>query len=240
MPIFPATPRERGRPPAGGRLPTIPSGRGVRARSSNWEKEIPIQPEDAPFRSAILPIPRKLRGPLEISQPIDAPPKPLRSRSRNRPLPKPQPELELDFAEACAAPEPSARSQAGVRTATGVRATCAEPIAPPPELAPEKPMLRPAVASAPAIPLVNPREPSSEAACRCRAAPSAGCARAARAWAPSLDAASRRPSRTTTTPAGHGGVQVQGGGTSGPARPPARAAGLARGARGRPRDRSGR
>lgn len=32
----------------------------------NWEKEIPIQLEDAPFRSAIIPIPHKARGPLEI------------------------------------------------------------------------------------------------------------------------------------------------------------------------------
>jgi len=51
----------------------------------NWEKEIPIQPEDAPFRSAIIPIPRRARGPFEIAAPIDA-------------SPKAAPELELDFA----------------------------------------------------------------------------------------------------------------------------------------------
>ena len=51
----------------------------------DWEKEIPIQAEDAPFRSAIIPIPHKARGPLEISSPIDAPPRPRRSRSCHRP-----------------------------------------------------------------------------------------------------------------------------------------------------------
>jgi hypothetical protein len=62
----------------------------------NWEKEIPIQPEDAPFRSAIIPIPHKARGPFEISAPIDAPPKAapeleLEPSSAPKPKPKPRP-----------------------------------------------------------------------------------------------------------------------------------------------------
>ena len=106
----------------------------------NWEKEIPIQPEDAPFRSAIIPIPHKARGPFEISAPIDAPPKAA-------------PELEL---EPSSAPKPKPKPKPKPRPA-------------PPEPAPEKPMPRPAVVSAPAIPLVNPREPEvPEAASRPR------------------------------------------------------------------------
>jgi hypothetical protein len=123
----------------------------------NWEKEIPIQPEDAPFRSAIIPIPHKARGPFEISAPIDAPPKAapeLELEPSSAPKPKPKP--KLDFASpppAPAAPEPLAPKS---RPA-------------PPKPAPEKPMPRPAVVSAPAIPLVNPREPEvPEAASRPR------------------------------------------------------------------------
>ncbi len=128
----------------------------------NWEKEIAIQPEDAPFRSAIIPIPRKARGPLEISAPIDVPAKAAPAQKpQPPPTPKPQPELELDFARpkpAPAPPEPKPKP--------------ASPEPPPPEEVPEKPMPRPAVASAPAIPLVNPREPEvPEAASRPAASP---------------------------------------------------------------------
>jgi hypothetical protein len=112
----------------------------------NWEKEIPIQPEDAPFRSAIIPIPHKARGPFEISAPVDAPRKAApEPKPEPSPAPKPEPELELDFAPPTpAVPEPPAQKP--------------KPRPVPPEPEPEKPMPRPAVVSAPAIPLVNPRE----------------------------------------------------------------------------------
>jgi hypothetical protein len=58
-----------------------------------WEKEISIHSEDAPFRSAILPIPRVGHGPTEIF-----PPSPAAS-----PRPEPEPKSE---------PEPTAKSSA--------------------------------------------------------------------------------------------------------------------------------
>jgi hypothetical protein len=149
----------------------------------NWEKEIPIQPEDAPFRSAIIPIPRKARGPLEISQPIDGPakaaPEPKAPAPEAKPVPeaKPQPELELDFSP----PRPSSAAPGPPAPKPRPRSTPAEPALPelalpeppPPEIEPEKPMPRPAVVSAPAIPLVNPRDPEvPEAASRPAAPPS--------------------------------------------------------------------
>jgi len=137
----------------------------------DWEKEIPIQAEDAPFRSAILPIPHKARGPLEISAPIDAPPRAApEQKLPSTPASKPQPELELDFAphsapaagEAPATPAGKPRLQPEEMPAEKMPAAHT-PAAPrprpaPPEPAGETPLPRPAVASAPAIPLVNPRE----------------------------------------------------------------------------------
>ncbi|HEX2798383.1 MAG TPA: hypothetical protein VHQ44_01810, partial [Thermoanaerobaculia bacterium] len=145
MPVFPA------RPPSGVTAkrpaPDDPFQDVASRADLNWEKEIPIQPEDAPFRSAIIPIPHKARGRLEISAPIDAPPKAaLEPTPQPAPAPKSELELDLEFA-----PPPSPAPAAS------------EPPAPkskpePPEPAPGKPMPRPAVVSAPAIPLVNPRE----------------------------------------------------------------------------------
>jgi hypothetical protein len=146
MPVFPARPApSRDAPGSSSRAIGVSAKRpapddpfqDVASRAEpNWEKEIPIQP---PFRSAIIPIPHKARGPLEISAPIDAPPKAA--------PPPPAP----------AASEPPAP----------------KPMPAPPEPAPKKPMPRPAVVSAPAIPLVNPREPGvPEAASRVAPPPS--------------------------------------------------------------------
>ncbi len=115
MPVFPArrpVSREApkaarpGSPPA----PDDPFENASSRAELGWEKEILIQPDDAPFRSAIIPIPYKARGPAEISAPIDAPaqaaPEP---KSEPAPATKPQPELELEFAPpppVPAAPEP--------------------------------------------------------------------------------------------------------------------------------------
>jgi len=197
MPVFPARPG----PPkeAPGILSSRASGASMRRPTPDdpfqdvasraeldWEKEIPIQAEDAPFRSAILPIPHKARGPLEISAPIDAPPRVApEQKQQPAPAPKPQPELELDFAPqpAPAAPEPLATPAAKPRleppeqmpaaltpppqkpkperleqTSAELTPAAPRPRPAPPEPAPEKPLPRPAVASAPAIPLVNPRE----------------------------------------------------------------------------------
>jgi sporulation related protein len=133
----------------------------------NWEKEIPIQPEDAPFRSAIIPIPYKARAPHEISQPIDAPVKAVPEPKREPPsAPKPGAQLEWDFAPtakveppAPVAPEPPAK-KAKPAPPEPVPAAAEPPKAKPepPEPAPEKPLPRPAVASVPDVPLANPRE----------------------------------------------------------------------------------
>ncbi|MFI5120717.1 MAG: hypothetical protein ACHQM4_09900, partial [Thermoanaerobaculia bacterium] len=154
----------------------------------NWEKEIPIQPEDAPFRSAIIPIPHKARGPLEISAPIDAPPKAApEPRSEPAPAPRPQPELELDFSSppVSAAPEPP------------------EPRPAPPEPAPEKPMARPAVVSAPALPLVNPRETDTPEAESWPAAPPPSISKSPVEPLPPPPAGPERFLRTPAPPARH-------------------------------------
>ena len=159
MPVFPARPapaREApgSSPPTSGVSAKRPAPddpfQDVASRAElNWE--IPIQPEDAPFRSAIIPIPHRARGPLEISAPIDAPPKPApETKPQPVPAPKPQPELELDFAPP---PLPAAS-----KAPAPFEPRAPEPKPTSPEPAPEKPMPRPAVVSAPAIPLVNPRE----------------------------------------------------------------------------------
>ena len=149
MPVFPARPKSG----VSTKRPTSDDPfQDVASRSDlNWEKEIPIQAEDAPFRSAIIPIPRRARGPLEISAPIDVPPKAAAEpKPQPAPAPKPEPELELDFAP----PPVSAASEALAPSERPVP----KPRPAPPEPAPEKPMPHPAVVSAPAIPLVNPRE----------------------------------------------------------------------------------
>ncbi|MGZ5381611.1 MAG: SPOR domain-containing protein [Thermoanaerobaculia bacterium] len=163
MPVFPArrpvsSEAQKAAPPARPPAPDEPFENAPSRAELGWEKEIPIQPEDAPFRSAIIPIPHKARGRLEISAPIDAPPKAaLEPTPQPAPAPKSELELDLEFA-----PPPSPGPAAS------------EPPAPkskpePPEPAPGKPMPRPAVVSAPAIPLVNPREPEvPEAASRPR------------------------------------------------------------------------
>ncbi|MCM3878254.1 MAG: SPOR domain-containing protein [Thermoanaerobaculia bacterium] len=77
MPVFPARPAPAREAPASPPPSAKPAAaddpfQDLASRSDlNWEKDLPIQPEDAPFRSAILPIPRRSRGPLEISSPIE-------------------------------------------------------------------------------------------------------------------------------------------------------------------------
>ncbi len=76
-----------------------------------WEKEIPIPPEDAPFRSAIIPISRKERELLEISALADTPPGPAPGPKRKpASAPQPRPELDLGFAPPPPAPQPAAEA----------------------------------------------------------------------------------------------------------------------------------
>jgi hypothetical protein len=112
----------------------------------NWEKDLPIQPEDAPFRSAILPIPRRSRGPLEISAPIE----PVKDRAP-APAPAPTPLTYAPESEAPARsePPPSRETRPGL-TGDLFEERPAEAL---------KPLPRPTVASAPSIPLAHPREP---------------------------------------------------------------------------------
>ncbi len=158
MPVFPARPIPARDAPAG-----PPKAAGVddpfqdlASRSDlNWEKDLPIQPEDAPFRSAILPIPHRSRGPAEISAPIES------VRERGQPL------RPLTFAPgAFVPPRPQSVPVPGA-PAPVTYIPDATPSAPElsfdfPEDAPT-PLERPAVASAPSIPLVHPREPEAPA-----------------------------------------------------------------------------
>ncbi|MGE5717460.1 MAG: SPOR domain-containing protein [Acidobacteriota bacterium] len=205
MPTFPARPAPaRATPPRPASRPGIAARtrpgtddpfQDVASRAElNWEKEIPIQPEDAPFRSAILPIPHKARGPLEISQPIDAPAK-AAPEPKPPPAPKPQSELDLDFASptppAPERPAPKAKPSSREPVSTAAETTGPNPrSAPPeppsaasgppvpksrvssPEHAAEELMPRPAVVSAPAVPLVNPRDAEAPEAAFRGAAPS--------------------------------------------------------------------
>jgi SPOR domain len=97
MPVFPARPA-----PADDPFQDLASHSDL-----NWENDLPIQPEDAPFRSAILPIPRKSRGPLEISAPVEPLPQPVVASAPSVPLVHP-PEPEPSEAPADPLPAPVA------------------------------------------------------------------------------------------------------------------------------------
>ncbi len=192
MPIFPARPApareapgspttQHPQPPAKPAAADDPFQDLASRSDLNWEKDLPIQPDDAPFRSAILPIPRRSRGPLEISVLIE----PERDR-----VPAPAP---LAYA-----PETSSGPPRPPAVTPAPPAGAPPPVSysPPLTYAPEskapaesgtlpfgeprprltdenlddllteapKPLPRPAVASAPSIPLVPPHEPAARSA----------------------------------------------------------------------------
>jgi hypothetical protein len=186
MPVYPARPapaREAPGLPLPSPKPTAVDDpfQDLATRSDlNWERDLPIQPEDAPFRSAILPIPHKSRGPLGISAPSEAvrdrgpAPAPLTYAPEPSSAPPPLPLLPpVTAAPRAGAPPPltyapeskiverksperdepplSRETRPGL---TGDRFD---------ELPNEalKPLPRPAVASAPSIPLVHPHEPAA-------------------------------------------------------------------------------
>ncbi len=104
MPVFPprrAPARETPGPPP----PAKPAAaedpfQDLASRADlNWEKDLPIQAEDAPFRSAILPIPRRARGPVEIAAPVV----PVKDKT---PAPAPTPLTYAPESEAPARSEP--------------------------------------------------------------------------------------------------------------------------------------
>ncbi len=149
MPVFPARPA-----PADGPFQDVASRSDL-----NWEKDLPIQAEDAPFRSAILPIPHRSRGLLEISAPVE----PARDRApapppiTYAPEPKAPPSIE---------PPPSREMRPGLHgdlfdepPTTEAPMSQMEPIPPTEPI----PLPRPAVASAPSIPLEPPHEPAARA-----------------------------------------------------------------------------
>jgi hypothetical protein len=84
-------------PPLKPNKPAAPAAddpfRGAGAADLGWEKDIDIQQDDAPFWSAILPLPQKARGAQEIvarektTDPEPVPPPPLSPQSR---LPVPE------------------------------------------------------------------------------------------------------------------------------------------------------
>jgi hypothetical protein len=175
MPVFPALPapaRKAPGPPPRPARPVSSEGpfKDLASRSDlNWEKDLPIQPDDAPFRSAILPIPHGSRGPLEISSPIE----PVRDR---RPAPAPltfEPEPSPTPPPRAAAPMPPVGAPSPLTyvpdseaptlsVPPSSRETRPGPAGDPFEgrpAAPRPPSPPPAVASAPSIPLQHPRAP---------------------------------------------------------------------------------
>lgn len=150
MSVFPARPAPAREAPASPPPSAKPAAaddpfQDLASRSDlNWEKDLPIQPEDAPFRSAILPIPRRSRGPLEISASID----PVKNRAPAT-APTPLPYAPESEAPAQSEPPPSRETRPGLPGDLFEERPAEAP----------KPLLRPTVASAPSIPLVHPREP---------------------------------------------------------------------------------
>jgi hypothetical protein len=157
QPVFPARPSPAREAPGTPQPPAKPTAvddpfQDLASRSDlNWEKDLPIQAEDAPFRSAILPIPHRSRGPLEISAPAE----PARERVP-APLPPPQapqskvPERKLPEE---GEPLPSGETRSGLADDNFDALPTEEP----------KPLPRPVVASAPSIPLVPPQGPAARA-----------------------------------------------------------------------------
>jgi hypothetical protein len=87
IPAPPLRPREKKPGPAAGEGPFQSAG----AADLDWEKDLNIQPDDAPFRSAILPLPPRARAPQEIP-PAARPSAPVRPAAPAVPAPLPPPE----------------------------------------------------------------------------------------------------------------------------------------------------
>lgn len=149
MPVFSARPAPAQETPESSAKPAADDPfQNLASRADlNWEKDLPIQAEDAPFRSAILPIPRRSRGPLEISAHIE----PVEDMA-TVPAPTPLPYAPESEAPARSEPPPSRETRPG---------PAGDPLEEPP-VEVEKPLPRPTVASAPSIPLMHPgvSEPS--------------------------------------------------------------------------------
>lgn len=135
MPVFPARPASPREPPGSPAPSAKPAAtddpfQDLASRSDlNWEKELPIQPEDAPFRSAILPIPHRSRGPAGISAPAE----PVRDRG-SAPAP-------LTFA-----PDASGGQQQTPRAAQAPPPGAPSPVTYPPEpRVPERKVFEPKV-----------------------------------------------------------------------------------------------
>jgi len=177
LPVFPARPAPVREAPGSPQPPAKPTAaddpfQDLASRSDlNWEKDLPIQAEDAPFRSAILPIPRRSRGPLEISAPAEH----VRDRVPS-PLPPPRaPVPSSGPLPLTAAPTPPAGAPLPLTYAPEEEEKAAEKNEPQPSretrpgLADDdfdalpteepKPLPRPVVASAPSIPLMPPHGP---------------------------------------------------------------------------------
>lgn len=162
MPVFPPRPvaaREApgSHPPPAKAAPVDGPFQDLASRSDlNWEKDLPIQADDAPFRSAILPIPHRSRGPVGISalnepvrdpglapapEPITFAPEPAApSEAEHSPPREPLPLRD---------PQPAVTGDLFGELPTEVPAT-------------PRPLPRPAVVSAPSIPLEHPRGPESQ------------------------------------------------------------------------------
>jgi len=166
MPVYPARPAPAREAPGSLSPSTKPTAaddpfQDLASRwDLNWEKDLPIQPEDAPFRSAILPIPHRSRGPLEISAPLA----PVRDRGlapaplAYGPEPSSGPPPPITYAPESKADERKSLERGEPPLSRETRPGLTdENVDELPTEAP-KPLPRPAVASAPSIPLVHPPE----------------------------------------------------------------------------------
>ena len=110
IPVPPFKPRERAEPKPETKAEAAHEAPFASAGASDleWEKELPIQADDAPFRSAILPLPPKSRVPQGIFSP-EAEPKP-KAPPASPPVP---PAPRLPAPERVTAPEGLAVERSG-------------------------------------------------------------------------------------------------------------------------------
>ncbi|HTS02749.1 MAG TPA: SPOR domain-containing protein [Thermoanaerobaculia bacterium] len=170
IPVPPLRPPDKKAAPAAGEGPFQSAG----ASDLEWEKDLNIQADDAPFRSAILPLPPRSRAQKEIlppektAAPAPAPPQP--------PAPVAQPP-RLPLPERVTAPEGLAVERSGA--APVPRASLddlplfseSEPPLSPPELAPPPPPPPAFGPAAPEEPAFAVPETHAEAAAEAPSAP---------------------------------------------------------------------
>ena len=137
------------------------------AADLDWEKDLHIQPEDAPFRSAILPLPPRSRvqgiAPPEQPAAPAPPPAPAPAPPPAPRLPRPDrvraPEgLAIERSGAAPRPKPGADDLPLFSSPTLELSSPVAPAPPPPRAAAPPSLERPAFAEVPAFPSPEPPE----------------------------------------------------------------------------------